>query len=231
MRNGAWCMLLGAGDLLSPDLVMWMCSACEKPNKVHHYAFCSHMDVYYVSLKLTRWHARKNVHKPLWSSISNQHHSQDDDSSIKHGRANSPYRDTLFSGANCRMTEVLIAYLRSLRTENCAYALLYPYLSTGQVLAGLNFCRFCTFLHFWFLFKKMLMMWQTKKYQIILPWHTSKTMEFTLRKEHPKGQSWRKDFSWDTTFDFRVIFSSKLFKLHNCSHHHNYISNNGLQWR
>ena len=79
----------------------------------------------------------------------------------------------------------------------------------------------------WFrsLLMEILMIWQAKKYEMILPWHVSEKMKFTFWRELPKGgRGWKEDFSCDIALDFRVIFSSKLFSLYNYNSCHNYIS-------
>lgn len=105
-------MLLGAGAILSPDLVMWACSVCKKSNK-HYIRLCVLIWMYMTfHFKFKKWHTRKNTY-------------------TKHCKFNltpvsftySPSMEKVIplleiircSRADCHTTQVFIAYLRSLK--------------------------------------------------------------------------------------------------------------------
>ena len=99
---------------------------------------------------------------------------------------------------------------------------MYIFSSTRQPLAGLNFCMFW-FLCFRVLLIEILMMWQ-RNIRLSYPDMFLRRWNSYFEESFLKDRGWKEDFSWDMALDFRVIFSSKLFNLHNYSHCHNYIS-------
>lgn len=216
----------GAGDSLSPDLVMWACSVCEKSNK--HSIRLSVLTWMYMTFhsKFKKWHARKKTY-------------------TKHCKFNlipasftySPSMEKVIplleiipcSRADCHTTQVFIAYLRSLKKTKHMHAYIPSPRQCNDWQGWISAC--CGFYILGSCLRKCWWCDRQRNIRLSYPDKSSEKMEFRLWKEHPKGQNWRKDFSWDMAFDFRVIFSSKLFNLHNYNYQHNYISNNYLQWR
>lgn len=95
--------------------------------------------------------------------------------------------EIVFSGADSYTNEVVIDFLGSLRKGNWYWALLSPFPSTRQLLAEVIFC-IVWILCFRFLLEEVLILWQTKGYDITSIWHISETMGSTLWREHLKGQ-------------------------------------------